>query len=239
MGSRVTDVEDEPVMSDFCSGRIDAGFQSKKLELVCQLERLPIGRLDRPRARTVGGQPADPPAGEVHRRPRRRVRPARRAVADTILHVAVVASAMRSSLQWMFGGSIALSVGGACYSFVDDAIFATITGLVWGIGISLLIHADQERSFSTTGADWRIDRWIGLGSGGITMAAFLGVSPSLPISAELRFGLGVLVIGTGLLATATAMLAEAEQQDETGASSEMDNSTTGDSESTTAEQSTG
>jgi len=30
-------------MSDFCSGRIDAGFQSKKLELVCQLERFPRG----------------------------------------------------------------------------------------------------------------------------------------------------------------------------------------------------
>ena len=34
-------------------------------------------------------------------------------------------------------------------------------------------------------------------------------------------------------------LAEAERQDETGASSETYNSTTGDSESTTAEQSTG
>ena len=146
---------------------------------------------------------------------------------------------MRSSLQWMFGGSIALSVGGASYSLVDDAIFATITGLVWGIGIALLIHADQARSLSTARADWRSGKWIGLGSGGITMAALLGVSPSLPISIDMRFGLGVLVIGTGLLATATATLAEAERQDETGASSEMDNSTTGDSESTTAEQSTG
>ncbi len=146
---------------------------------------------------------------------------------------------MRSLLQRLLGGSVALLVGGGCYWFVDDAMFAVVTGLVWGVGLALAIRADQERSFSTTGADWRIDRWIGLGVGGITMAALLGVSPSLPISAELRLGLGVLVIGTGLLATATAMLAEAERQDETGASSETDNSTTGDSESTTAEQSTG
>ena len=146
---------------------------------------------------------------------------------------------MRSSLQWMFGGSIAVCVGGACYSLVDDAIFATVTGLVWGVSLALAVHADQTRSLSTTRAGWRSRRWIGLGTSGITLAGLLGVSPTLPISAELRLGFGLLVIGTGLLATTTAMLSEAERQDKTETPSETGNSTTGDPESTTAEQSTG
>jgi len=146
---------------------------------------------------------------------------------------------MRSSLRWLLGGATALVVGSGCYWLAGDPVLAAVTGLVWGVGLALSLRAAQQQPSDTDGTDWRSTRWIGLGTGGITLAGLLGVSPSLPISAELRLGLGVLVIGTGLLATATATLAVVERQPPTSntESTTDDAELTGSTGPTAAEQS--
>jgi hypothetical protein len=133
---------------------------------------------------------------------------------------------MRSSLQWLLGGATALIIGSGCYWLVGDPVLAAVTGVVWGVGLALTARSAQYHPSSTGVTDWRSARWIGLGTGGITLAALLGVSPSLPVSAELRLALGLLIIGTGLLATTTARLAEVERQGGTATTTERDNATT-------------
>jgi len=118
---------------------------------------------------------------------------------------------MRSSLGWLLGASTAVVVASSLYWLVGDPLLAAVTGLVWGVGLGLTSRLYRKYPSYTTDTDWRHSRWIGLGTGVITLAALLGVSPSLPISAELRLGLGALVIGTGLAATTTATLAQAER----------------------------
>ncbi|TQQ82302.1 sterol desaturase [Halonotius roseus] len=133
---------------------------------------------------------------------------------------------MRSSLQWLLGGATGLVVGGGCYWLVGDPVLAAVTGVVWGVGLALTARSARHHPSSTGVTDWRSARWIGLGTGGITLAALLGVSPSLPISAELRLALGLLIIGTGLLATTTARLAENERQGGTATTTKRDKTTT-------------
>jgi len=132
---------------------------------------------------------------------------------------------MRSSLRWLLGGATALVVGSGCYGLAGDPVLAAVSGLVWGVGLALTARSARHHPSSTGVTNWRSARWIGLGIGGITLAAMLGVSPSLPIAAELRLALGLLTIGTGLLATATATLAEGERQGDTGTMTEPDRTT--------------
>jgi protein-L-isoaspartate O-methyltransferase len=46
----------------------------------------------------------------------------------------------------------------------------------------------------------------------VTLAATIGVSPTLQISTELRLALGVLVIGAGTVGYTTATMAELERE---------------------------
>ena len=133
---------------------------------------------------------------------------------------------MRSSLRWLLGGAIALVIGSSCYWLVGDPVLAAVTGVVWGVGLAFTARAAQYHPSSTGVSNWESARWIGLGVAGINLAALIGVSPSLPISAELRLALGLLIIGTGLLATATATLAEKERQGGTATTTEPDKATT-------------
>ena len=133
---------------------------------------------------------------------------------------------MRSSLRWLLSGLAALVVGSGCYRLVGDPILAAVSGLVWGVGLALTARSARHHPSSTGVTNWRSARWIGLGVAGINLAALIGVSPSLPISAELRLALGLLIIGTGLLATATATLAEVERQGDTATTTEPDKATT-------------
>ncbi|RJX44270.1 sterol desaturase [Halonotius aquaticus] len=133
---------------------------------------------------------------------------------------------MRSSLQWLLGGATGLVVGSGCYWLVGDPILAAVSGLVWGVGLALTARSARHHPSSTGVTNWRSARWIGLGVAGINLAALIGVSPSLPISAELRLALGLLIIGTGLLATATATLAEVERQGDTATTTEPNKATT-------------
>jgi len=48
----------------------------------------------------------------------------------------------------------------------------------------------------------------------MTLAALIGVSPALPISPDLRLGLGFLVIGAGFVGYTTGTMAELERTPE-------------------------
>ena len=120
-----------------------------------------------------------------------------------------------TGLGRLLGTTTALLVASGLFWVVGDPVLAAVTGLVWGLGLALTMRSYRHQPALTTGGSWRSNRWIGLGTGGITLAALLGVSPSLPISADLRFALGLLIIGTGLLATSTATLAEIERSEST------------------------
>ena len=133
---------------------------------------------------------------------------------------------MRSSLRWLLGGVTALVVSSGCYGLAGDPVLAAVSGLVWGVGLALTARSARHHPSSTGVTNWRSARWVGLGTGGITLAAILGVSPSLPISPELRLALGLLIIGTGLLATATATLAEIERTESTATADKPAASTT-------------
>ena len=119
----------------------------------------------------------------------------------------------RFSVQLGVSVAVAVLIGGGLYWLVDDIVFASVTGLVWGSGLALSIH--QYRTEPSISADtaWESNRWVGLGVGMINFAALIGVSPSLPVSAELRLGLGILVIGTGLVGFAAASLAQGERHE--------------------------
>jgi hypothetical protein len=119
----------------------------------------------------------------------------------------------RVSVQFGVSTVVAVLIVSGLYWLVDDILFASVTGLVWGCGLALSIH--QYRTDSSISADttWERNRWVGLGVGIINLAALVGVSPSLPISAEVRLGLGVLVIGTGLVGFAAASLAQRERHE--------------------------
>jgi hypothetical protein len=119
----------------------------------------------------------------------------------------------RSSVGFAGSLVVAVVVGSGLYWLVGDLALAGVTGVVWGSGLALSIHL--YRSHPSLGAEptWERKRWVGVSTGLITLAALIGVSPTLPISAELRLGLGVLVIGTGFVGLVTASLAELERFD--------------------------
>jgi drug/metabolite transporter (DMT)-like permease len=81
---------------------------------------------------------------------------------------------------------------------VADFALAAVTGLCWGGGVALTLrHLDSPLGTSTGG--WSVARWSGAFAGALTLAATVGVSPSLPVSNDLRFALGSLVVGFGVL----------------------------------------
>jgi len=120
---------------------------------------------------------------------------------------------IRSRVQYAGSLIVAVVVGSVLYGLVGDVSFASATGIIWGTGVALSIHL--YRSYPSLDAEptWERKRWVGVSTGILTLAALLGVSPSLPISTELRIGLSVLVIGTGFAVMATTLLAELERID--------------------------
>jgi len=120
---------------------------------------------------------------------------------------------IRSTVQFAASLVVAIVVGSGLYWLVDDPVLAGVTGIIWGAGVALSVHL--YRSYPSLDAEptWERGRWIGVSTGIITLAALVGVSPSIPISPELRLGLGVLVIGTGFAAMTAASLAELERVD--------------------------
>ena len=114
---------------------------------------------------------------------------------------------------------IALVVGGGItggvYAIAGHPVLAGVTGLCWAGGVALALRVKHLYP-----AYWTGGRWSGLASGTFTLAGTIGVSPMLPVTNEVRFGLGALVIGVAFVTHLAGMLAVLERTDvETGATS--------------------
>lgn len=117
----------------------------------------------------------------------------------------------RSRVEFAGGLTVAVVIGGGLYLLVGDVSFAGATGIIWGTGVALSIHLYRSYPSVDPELTWEQKRWVGVSTGILAVAALYGVSSSLPISTELRIGLGVLVIGTGFAVMATTLLAELER----------------------------
>ena len=105
-----------------------------------------------------------------------------------------------------------IAVSGGLYWLVSDFGIAIATGITWGVGLLLILRISRLYPSYTTGTAWNDKRWTGLGTGLLTFAAIIGVSPTLPISTELRLALGFLVLGAGTVGYMTATMAELERE---------------------------
>lgn len=107
----------------------------------------------------------------------------------------------------LLGGGL----GGGLYWLDGQLALAAVTGLCWACGIALTRHVRHRYPERAGGGDGRGRRWSGVGTGLVTLAALVGVSPFLPVSNELRLGLGLLVVGAGLGAHAAGKLVVLER----------------------------
>ena len=117
----------------------------------------------------------------------------------------------RTSLHRLAGIFVAVVVSSGLYWFIGDVALAAVTGLTWGSGLLVTLRIARQHPSHTTGEGWRDKRWTGLSAGLITLAALIGVSPALPISPDLRLGLGFLVIGVGFVGYTAGTMAELER----------------------------
>lgn len=119
-----------------------------------------------------------------------------------------------TSLHRLAGIFVTVVVSGGLYWFVDDFALAAVTGLTWGSSLIMTLRIARQYPSHTTGDTWSDKRWTGLSTGLITLAALVGVSPALPISPDLRLGLGLLVIGAGFVGYTAGTMAELERKPE-------------------------
>jgi hypothetical protein len=116
--------------------------------------------------------------------------------------------ALRDSILAVGGG---VGVAGGLQWLASHLSLALVAGLCWATALKLVRHVGDRYPDYATGESWADKRWTGLSTGLVTLAALLGVGPTLPISAELRLGLGVLVLGAGLAAYTAGSLAVLER----------------------------
>lgn len=105
---------------------------------------------------------------------------------------------MDRRIRWLAALTLGVAIGGGTYWLVADPLFSAVVALFWtvGTGLSIVYLLPQTGRAD----DWEQARWSGAAGGLMAMAAILGVSPTLPISADLRLALGVFVIGIWLAA---------------------------------------
>lgn len=117
----------------------------------------------------------------------------------------------QNALYALVGILVVLVVSSGLYWYIGNFGLAAVTGVTWGVALLLLVRADREHPDSMN--SW----WSVLGVGLIIpLAAFFGVSPTLPIAGDIRFGLGLLVMGTGLTAYVAGVMTALEPTESSG-----------------------
>ncbi|MDQ2051732.1 sterol desaturase [Natronolimnohabitans sp. A-GB9] len=117
----------------------------------------------------------------------------------------------QNALYALVGILVVLVVSSGLYWYIGNFGLAAVTGVTWGVALLLLVRADREYPDSMN--SW----WSVLGVGFIiSLAALLGVSPTLPIAGDIRFGLGLLVMGTGLAAYVAGVMTALEPTESSG-----------------------
>ncbi|MFB6195500.1 MAG: sterol desaturase [Haloplanus sp.] len=117
----------------------------------------------------------------------------------------------RSTRDTLTTSLVGGGIGAGLYWLGGHVSLALVTGVCWACGLKLTRHIGHRYSAYATGETWADKRWTGLSAGLVTLAALVGVSPLLPISNELRLGLGALVVGAGLVAYTAGTLAVLER----------------------------
>lgn len=117
-----------------------------------------------------------------------------RAIRDSLLAI-LLGGGVSGGLYWL-GGHLSLAV---------------VAGLCWACGLKLTLHVGNVYPAYAAGETWADKRWTMLSVALMTLAALIGVSPSLPLSNDLRLGFGFLLVGSGFVAYAAGTLAVLER----------------------------
>lgn len=104
---------------------------------------------------------------------------------------------MNRRVYWLLAGLVGVGVGAVTYtSLVADLALAATNGLLFGVGSGLTVrnHLLLKERYDAYGAgsNW----WNAALAALVVVAGVFGVSPTLPIPADVGFALTVLVVGT-------------------------------------------
>jgi len=116
----------------------------------------------------------------------------------------------RRLVHRLTGVVVVAVVAGGLSRFVGDLGLSGAAGVVCGLLAVVTLRLRRRGRSTRTGRPRDSPRWRGLTTGVITLAALVGVSPTLPVSAELRLGLALLVLATGYLGYVAGIAASAE-----------------------------
>lgn len=101
---------------------------------------------------------------------------------------------MDREVAWGMASVVGIAIGSATYAaLVADPMFATMVAVFWALGLGLTMQYLAQ--YTGANREWRIARWSGAAGGLVTLAATLGLSPTLPITSDLRLALGIFVLG--------------------------------------------
>ena len=106
---------------------------------------------------------------------------------------------MDRPVRWLLAAVFGVSIGTVTYvALIDDPLFAGVTALFWALGVGLSVQYLGPQTGQAQ--DWTKARWSGAAGGLTALAATLGISPTLPITSELRLALGLFVVAIWLTA---------------------------------------
>lgn len=106
---------------------------------------------------------------------------------------------MKRSLRWTLALALGVTVGGGTYVWlVADPLFGAVSALFWTLGTGWSMTYLVPQTGRTD--EWASARWSGAAGGLTALAATLGVSPTLPISSDLRLALGLFVVALSMTA---------------------------------------
>lgn len=123
---------------------------------------------------------------------------------------------MRAISHHVVAMLVALGIGGGLYVLAATPVLAAVTGIQFGVGVAAFLYVRRAYPAYQTGSGWEDGRWTGLGGGLLALGGLLGVSPFLSIEPALRFGLGLLVLGTGYTAHVIGLLTVLDRESEAG-----------------------
>jgi hypothetical protein len=69
------------------------------------------------------------------------------------------------ALPWIVTGTVTVLVGCGSYWLHGFVSLALFTGLVWGVGVGILVRIYRLYPERATGTAWTDKRWTGLGTG--------------------------------------------------------------------------
>jgi len=111
----------------------------------------------------------------------------------------------RTALRWFAALAVGAVTGAATAWAVGALSLAAAVGLCTAAGALLLLQVRREYPDRLTGDTWADKRWTGLSVGVVTFAALVG-PVSVPVGAEYRAVLQLLVVLTGFVGYAAGSL---------------------------------